>query len=117
MAEIDFSLLAKKLLSGEWEYSSEESSLTKFLGDSIELKELHVLDNEGLLDENFKSALYNFLGANITKKVTGPFGDDDLFYGTDYDDVTSYYLQMYQVNQAVIDELQKLGDIDISTIE
>ncbi|MCW5588168.1 MAG: hypothetical protein KIT27_00760 [Legionellales bacterium] len=118
MSSIDYSLLAEQFLSGVWEWQPQESCLTKYLGDNHQLNELKLLEDEkGNLTTEFKDAILQLLGKDVTSAVVGPFGDEDFFYGTDYDGTTSYFLQLYQVSESVLQQLSTQLEIEIHEIE
>ncbi len=109
---VDFTLIAKNLLSGLWEYSKERNAVIKYLGNNKQLAELGVIVDDNNLHPVFKQNVLDLLGKGVLDGVVGPFGDDDIFYGTDYDDETSYFIEMEELTDKQLAALQKVADIE-----
>ncbi len=117
MSAVNYSLLAKQFLSGIWEFSEENKSLSKYLGNSEDFAELDLVNQDLNLNEDFKDSLIKFLGNAVLAGCQGPFGDDDFFYGIDYDNVTHYYLEIANIQEKNTAALKKLIDITIENLE
>jgi len=109
--------LAKQFIEGEWLYSTSEKILKKNFADNKQLRELNLIDTDGYLDENLKSAINAALGEEVLAEAKGPFGDADLFSGDIFEDVTQYNLELHQISESTMDALQKLPHVTIKIID
>lgn len=109
--------LAKQFIEGEWLYSTSEKILKKNFADSNQLQELNLIDADGYLDPSLKSAINLALGEEVLADAKGPFGDDDLFSGDIFEDVTHYNLELHQISESTMDALQKLPHVTIKIID
>lgn len=108
--------LAKKFISGEWQYNTHEKTLKKTFASTKELADLHLIDEAGYLEPAFKAAMTEALGNEVMSKCKGPFGDDDIFSGDIFEDETLYNLELHQISEETMDALQKNPTITIKIV-
>ncbi len=114
---IDIKQLAKKFIEGEWSYSTSEKILQKNFSTDKELAELNLIDEEGYLTPELKSAIEEALGEAVLANAQGPFGDEDIFSGDIFDDMTQYNLELHQISENTMDALQKIPNVTIKIID
>lgn len=107
-------VLAAKLINRQWHYFKNDKLLLLELGDSQDLKEYDIIMDGNKLIPDFKLAIYNALNSeNLLADLEGPFGDDDIFSGSDDEGVTTYYIELYRVTPEKLQQIKDVLDLKI----